>query len=545
MAHLYNTACPKCSVSGRGKSLSVYDNGEYCHECGYGTRTDNEEDEFVTDNNTESLPGKYIEVRSRGLSKQTCEKMGIQVVNHTGKLGSEFVADKRCISLNVMDDSGNIIKQKIRDVADRSACIQIGKTKDTTLFGQHAFNPTDKLFITVTEGEFDAASIYEATGYPAVSACCGAKGSLKHIKDNLTWLSKWKYVVVCYDNDETGKTATKELVKLFEPGKVRVVNIPLKDANEMLLEGRGSELKKLLWNAKENRPDSIVSVEDIIEASLDKPKLGASWPWPSLTDITYGIQPRSIYTIGAGSGIGKTEVIKDVVCHLCHTEGEKIGIMSFEQHPTQTLKRLAGSLINKRLHVPGTEYDKEEVKDAMMKFKDKLFFYDHFGASDLDTVIANIRYFVKAMDCKHIILDPFTAVVADFEDERKGIDKAMAAFGALVQELECTLFLVCHLSKPSMGKSYEEGRHVAPVAFRGSQAIQYWSSFMIGLERNKLSEDEDERIVTRMRILKDRFTGEADGKVLHLKYNRDTGRLDEHTPEDEQQVIDIIKEGEV
>ena len=48
----------------------------------------------------------------------------------------------------------------------------------------------------------------------------------------------------------------------------------------------------------------------ILATSRDKilkgPEQGDPWPWPQLTAATYGRRHGEIYTLGAGTGIGKT-----------------------------------------------------------------------------------------------------------------------------------------------------------------------------------------------------------------------------------------------
>lgn len=61
--------------------------------------------------------------------------------------------------------------------------------------------------------------------------------------------------------------------------------------------------------------------------------------------------------------------------------------------------------------------------------------------------------------------------------------------------------------------------------FKGSRAIGFWSYLMIGLERNQQAEDEAERQITVVRVLKDRYTGQATGLMFGLGYDAETGRL--------------------
>ena len=93
-----------------------------------------------------------------------------------------------------------------------------------------------------------------------------------------------------------------------------------------------------------------------------------------------------------------------------------------------------------------------------------------------------------------------------------------------------TLFLVSHLTRPSQGKSHEEGGRVTQSHFRGSGSIGFWSHFMLGLERDTQAEGA-EAMSTTLRVLKDRFSGEANGFTLPLEYILATGRLEEAVPQ--------------
>jgi twinkle protein len=340
-----------------------------------------------------------------------------------------------------------------------------------------------------------------------------------------------------FDSDEPGRRAQAECAELFDPTHIKFITWAEKDPNELLVTGRGQEIVSAILAAKGNKPKSIIQASDILGSILSRPECGISWPWPTLTKATYGIHPNKIYTIGAGSGIGKTEVLLNLVGHLIENEGVKVGGMFLESAPEEIYLRMAGYALGQRLHVPGAEWDEEQIKGAIDKYDDKLYLYSVARAgeagSSWEQVKTKIQYMVKGLGIKYIILDHLTALACHMKEERKGLDSCMAELGALVHSLGCTIFLVSHLAKPSEGPGYEEGRMVTANAFRGSQSIQYWSAFMLGLERNKLAEDPADRLLTKVRVLKDRFSGEADGLTLHLKYNTLKGRLEEENHEDD------------
>jgi twinkle protein len=65
---------------------------------------------------------------------------------------------------------------------------------------------------------------------------------------------------------------------------------------------------------------------------------------------------------------------------------------------------------------------------------------------------------------------------------------------------------------------------------RGSGSIGQLSDIVLGLERNGQAEDVAERHTTKVRVLKNRFSG-LTGPACALYYDRDTGRMTERFDE--------------
>jgi twinkle protein len=116
-------------------------------------------------------------------------------------------------------------------------------------------------------------------------------------------------------------------------------------------------------------------------------------------------------------------------------------------------------------------------------------------------------------------------------DERRGIDTLMNRLRSLVEETGVGMLLVSHLRRASGDKGHEQGIEVSLSHLKGSQGIAQLSDCVIALERNQQATDPDEADITKVRVLKSRYTGDT-GLACSLKYNIDTGRLFEVT-EDE------------
>lgn len=479
----------------------------------------------------ELLPaGEVKSLSKRGIQAQTCQKFGYTV----GKIG-----DKNVQVAPYYDKNGYLVAQHIR-TPDKEFFWR-GNSKDAVLFGRHLWRSGGKRII-LTEGEIDALTVAQVLGlrWPVCSIPNGAAGAKRDVQKNIEFLEGFEEVVFCFDSDEPGREASLACAQILTPGKARIVHLPLKDPNEMLQAGKTSELVTALWDAQVYRPDGVVTLAEITEQVLAPIQDGSPWPWPGLTAATYGRRYGEVYTLGAGTGVGKTDVMTQVAAYDLLDLKEPVALFYLEQHPVETTKRLAGKIAGKRFHVPDGSWEQDELIQTLkqMEASGQLYLYNHFGSTEWDIVKTRVRYLAVAHGVKKFYLDHLTALAAHAEDERKALEALMAEIAGMAQELGLIIHMVSHLATPE-GKPHEEGGRVMIRHFKGSRAIGYWSHFMLGLERNQQAKDESERHITTLRILKDRYTGQGTGKTFYLKYDAGTGRLIEleKGPDDASEVF--------
>ena len=172
----------------------------------------------------------------------------------------------------------------------------------------------------------------------------------------------------------------------------------------------------------------------------------------------------------------------------------------------------------------------EEYRDAYDNTvgSGKIFFFDHFGSNAIENITNRIRYMVKILKCKYIILDHISILVSSQEfgaDERRNIDQCMTKLRTLVQELDICLIIASHLRRTQDG-SHEEGKELSLNHLRGSHSIGQLSDIVLGLERNGQADCPVERNTTKIRVIKNRFSG-ITGLCSTLFYDTNTGRLNE------------------
>jgi twinkle protein len=454
---------------------------------------------------------------ARGITEETCAFWG-----YTGTTFN----DKPAQVANYRDTSGQIVAQKVR--MPGKEFLFLGDTKKAGLYGQHLWRDGGKR-VVITEGEIDALSVSQVQGnrWPVVSLPNGASGAKKSIEQASDWLEKFDEVVLLFDNDEPGQKAAKECAAVLKPGKAKIAKLPLKDANEMLKAGQTKELIDAIWGAKVYRPDGLVSGTELWDTVSQPDPPGRPYPWEGLTAMTRGMRPGELITLCAGSGIGKSQIVREIAYSLLQA-GETVGYIALEESTKRSALGFMSLDMNKALHIGREGVEDEAFKAAFVRTvgSGRLYLYDHFGSLDCDNLLQRVRYLARGCGCRFIVLDHISIVVSGMGDgdERRLIDNAMTALASLVQETGITLFVVSHLRRPEGDKGHEEGARVSLNQLRGSHSIPQLSNLVIGLERDQQSAKN--KHLTTVRVLKNRHAGDA-GVACVLSYDPQTTRLTE------------------
>lgn len=511
-----------CDECGSSDGNSLYDDGhEYCHVCltfkhGDGTTSKqankpmkNKDLHFYDNSNT-------LSIVSRNITRDTCSSYGVKQAN-----------DKHYYPY--YDADGVMVAVKTRDVATKGFSIA-GDFKDATLFGQQNFNKGGR-YLTICEGELDALASFQMQGskYPVVSVRNGAQAALKDCKAQYEWIDSFENVVLDFDADEPGQKAAQSVAELFG-GKVKVIKHKkgYKDACDYLTHDSGKEYVDAWWGAESYIPDGIIqgnSLWEVVSTPIEK--ADCDYPYEALNKLTYGIRKGELVMVTAGSGLGKSQFLREIVWHILNKTTDNIGLMFLEEGVRKTARSLMSLAVNRPIHLPDVEVTSEELKDAFNRTlgTDRLYLFDHFGSSNLDNIVNRVRYMAKALNCGYVFLDHISIIVSggDVGDERKALDAIMTRLRMLVQETGISLVCVSHLKRPDT-KGHEDGAATSLSQLRGSGSIAQLSDIVIGLERNGQAEDVIERNTTHVRVLKNRFSGFTGG-AGHLLYNGNTGRM--------------------
>lgn len=514
---LRHDPCPKC---GSKDNLAVYDNNSAtCFGCGhyineYDVEENKPRERKVVSRDPGLLHGESVALPTRKISKSTAQKFNYQFgTDAYGKavhIANYYNADKQ------------IVAQKIR-YEDKTMRFT-GNAKEAMMYGQQLWAKGGKK-ITITEGEIDALSVSEAfdNRYPVVSISRGASGAKAEIAKHLEYLTSFEEIYIWFDNDEAGLKAVEDVCTILPLQKVKIVRHPdHKDASDVLLAEGKSGIVNTFYNASPYEPDGFVSPSDLLEEALKPIEYGIPWFLSKLTDISYGRRYGEIVSLGAGVSVGKTDFVMSSVADDIKN-GRTVATFMLEQSKVETLLRIAGKMDGIFYHLPDVEYDKEVLKTTINSMNNTLHIYDNFGKIDWNTIKGKIRSAVHSYGCRIFYIDNLTALNAHADDERRHLDALMEEIASLAKELNIWILLVSHLNPPKTGPSHEAGGKVEQAQFTGSRAIMRWSQFMLGVERNTLAEDPNDRNKALVRCIKDRFSGKATGKTIGFIYDSDTG----------------------
>lgn len=516
--------CPDCHSK---DNLVTYRDGHaYCYTpgCGLKQKGAQMEAEEVQSKpkgsqvpyTTANMPGG---LKTRGLKLDTLSKCGYFVHKEDGK------------SLQLApyyDQDGQLAYQKYRDKDKNFWFVPViddaAKTKTLKLFMQQVWGDKYDKKVVVTEGEIDAMSVAQATGFKmaVVSIPAGVGSAVEAVKANYRWLDRFEEVIFWMDGDEPGQSVLPKIAELF-PAKAKTIKVEgFKDASDMLQAGKEGDVYGAVWSATPFTPDGIINAA-LCASDMDEPE-GATvclYPWPIVQDRTKGIREGEVCYHVAGTGIGKTSQIVEIQDTLLQND-IKFGVMRFEDTRRKAQLDLMSLRAGTRLHLePLPKDEMRELHTAVFGSGLVELFDPEKAKWDFESILGYLRYMVMGLGCKVVFIDPLSFIVAgtNERDERKALDKVAYEFAQFVKHYGANLQIAHHLTRPE-GKAHEEGAEISVNQIRGSGGIANFSMSIFGYERNQQGERPD---LTRIRILKNRWTGWT-GVADVLRWDDQKGR---------------------
>lgn len=542
----YRLPCTAPDSCGSSDAMVEYDDGgRYCHKCqGYDNSNKGntsgyaEESARVNEFSNKGeldfsfyFEGEFKPIADRRIDADICKKFGVRTNAQGHHMFPRY------------NKEGELIGVKTRLYPEK-AFKSYGNTKGAVPFGMQAFPKTGRS-ITVTEGEYDAMAAYRMTGskYPHVSIWDGAGSAKRCFKDNFEEFKEYESIVLNFDADRPGREATQEIGPMF-PGRTKVMELTeAKDACDYLKSNKTSKYVDEFHRAKRFTLGGIINGADTWDKYKEKKNIKSIPFDPQYVELnqkTYGIRLGEIVLVTAGTGSGKTQVLREWKYHLLQNTMYNIMDISLEEDVGDTIGGLMALHANKRITLPDVHISEEEERKLHTELygTGKFTLLDHEGSVGDESLLDKMEYAATVDNCKIQFLDHITIAVSDCEGGQENVtmDKFMNRLLKMVKRLNICVIVVSHLRKVGGGgKSFEEGRVPTEDDLKGSGSLKQIAMTTVAIARNKYAETEVERNTTSFHVLKCRFSGRT-GPCDYSYFDDETGRMKVIDPEEAENV---------
>jgi twinkle protein len=342
----------------------------------------------------------------RGISRETL------LAFHVGQHGANFMQEdgtwhpETSVTFPYYLDSTNIAFVKARSLKTKRNMKIEPKGAELIPFGLHLVPPGCEEVI-LTEGEWDAMAIWQATGFPAISLPNGAKSIPQ---ETLQILKRFKKVVIAVDDDPPGIDCRNRLAErlgvkacTFVEWRKGQLEGP-KDANDALLAG--VNIMEAILSAKVFDHKSITTADDYRQAVYDgftNKELALGHPFntlPQFTKLVGGLRMGELTVLSGPTGCGKTALAAQTSIDLA-MQGVPTLWGSFEISNEDLICRMLKHMGKKDFSLNIDKFDQTFERLASLP----LWFMRFHGATKLEDVIDAMDYAVSVLDVRHIIID--------------------------------------------------------------------------------------------------------------------------------------------
>ena len=258
--------------------------------------------------------GALTELKKRGFTEETIRNFKIGVTtNHNNKKSFSPLWQIPYYAAGMFGSQITCVKYRTVPPADKKMWREANM--DSPLYNGQAVDYSAES-IVLCEGEFDAMSLWQSGHRNVVSTSTGAKGFKPEWIQSLT---DFKQIIICYDGDSAGQSATRDLVRRLGEDRCYIVPMPSgQDANDILIKHGNEFLYEMVDNVVSSPVQGVDAISTIIERDMadlmsgDKAQ-GLKWLFPSMNKSLGDVEEGSLWVVVGRRGVGKTTLIKQQV----------------------------------------------------------------------------------------------------------------------------------------------------------------------------------------------------------------------------------------
>lgn len=514
------------------------------------------------ENNLDSTEEVKSYLNKRGITIETAHKYHLGA----GANGMDY-------TLVIPNDNGSYTERYLDPLQNKD---RYRKTGNGLFNSKVLFDGDTRTPIFVTEGQIDALSIIES-GYKAMATCSTTSIDLfvDEIKKLLNQGKEIAPLILCFDNDKSGKKATEKTIAALEKTiaalKNKEIEIEIdvfkfskkyKDINEYFLKNKSSfleEIEKIYdknyiltieeeienYNSKETNINALYDLFYENKNNIDPISTG----FKKLDEVLEGGLYGELYTVGGASGEGKTAFSLQMMDNIAQS-GKDILIISLEMSRLElvarSLSRLTYDISTSIKHTFNEAYAKTEVgisnlrrykkyskeelkviKEAKDKYKEyakRIHVIEGIGNITIEKITSVIERHIDLTGNIPVVLIDYLQLIAP-EDARLSdkqiIDKTMLELKRITRDYNIPIVLISSVNRESYkGK---KDASISMASFKESGSIEFTSSIVIALEVEKEDTEKKTRDI-KLSVLKNRKGRRA--KFIY-KYHYPYGKFEE------------------
>lgn len=374
---------------------------------------------------------------------------------------------------------GNLERIKYRSMEEK----KIWSSTDSVpcLFGWQSIDDDDR-YVVICEGEIDQLT-YQQAGIPCLSVPFGGGDGAKQdwIEHEYDRLLRFETIYLSFDNDEQGAKGTAECLGRLARERCKVIKLPEKDANEVLMKNPDYCFYNALGDAQSVDPEELQQLADFHDDAMnlllqtEEACKDLYLPWcQKLSTIRFRLGEVSVWA-GVNSH-GKSVILSHLVVDGIN-QGFRWCIASLEMTPARQSEKMYRQIGGTDRPTRSFGY---QIKDFI---KDRVWVFNLVGRAKGSRILDVFLYAKRKYGITHFVIDSLSKCGFrddDYPTQKEFVDVLME----FARENHVHIHLVMH-----MRKTESEGKMGGKFDLKGSGGISDMADNVFILWRNKNKEN--------------------------------------------------------
>ena len=463
---------------------------------------------------------KFIK-EQRGLTAEVLAAYSVGLAHNTfrDEESGEY-CQEQCYMFPMFSSRRKLMRYKVRAVHKKRFMKLEPKGGDWGLFGFDTL-PIGTKEVVLTEGEFDAMAVYQATGRPALSLPNGASSLPVSV---VQALERFKTIYLWMDDDIPGQDGAKQFAKKLGRNRCRVVLTDgrAKDANDALL--KGLDLEAMVANAGPVPHEGVATFKDLKNEVYNEVmypnqlKGMQSNLLPRLTDVLSGHRRGELTIYSGHTGTGKTTLLSQLSLDYC-IQGVPTLWGSFEIRNVRLARLLLEQLYSSQTKQPVSTLQDNFAEWAERFEELPMYFMRYHGSSPIERVIDAMEYGNYVHDVSHVLLDNLQFMTSG--QARNSFDRFEVMDGAIQKLRQYSSENNVHVSLVVHPRKENDGDAIQTSSVFGSAKATQEADNVIILQRTRGGG-------RALEVRKNRFDGELG--TLQLAFDKKLKLFKEKNP---------------